>query len=564
LDAVGGLRPEAPQASQETRIASLSEPGEALQIRDRSAATGFVTFAASGGRGILVSVQANAPTETRARSFVAQYGASFGVSDQSQLRLARQPELDGIGVEHVRFQQQHNGVPVVAAEFLVHLRGSRVTAANGRMLPIERMPETTPQITGAEAEAAARALIGRNQRDQARGARYLTPRLEILNRGLLQSGNFPSHLAWFVEAVGPRLRQFIWVDAHTGGVVLNFSQLSDARNRAIYDANGGSVLPGTLKRVEGGMATGDVEEDDLYTMLGFTYDYFFNQHARDSFDGAGAQIIGSVDWFQPNGCPNAFWNGAQTAYCDLLVEDDVVHHEFTHGVTEYTAGLFYFNQSGALNESFSDIFGETVDLTDGIGNDTPGVRWQIGEDVSPASGLPVPLRDMMTPTNQGNPGKMSDPEFVCDPYFDGGGVHINSGIPNHAYALMVDGGTYNGHTMTGIGLTKAGKIQYRTLSVYLSNGSTFMDNYNAVNQSCTDLIGTDGITVGDCTQVNTALRAVEMNQAPMCASYTAPPPLCANGAAPTSTVFADDFETFPPTQWTVASTTATTWAIGTF
>jgi Zn-dependent metalloprotease len=564
LHAVGAWTPEAQQDTRNTQIPSLSEPGEALQIRERSTDTGLVTFAASEGRGILVSVQANAPTETRARSFVAQYGASFGVTDQSQLRLARQPVLDAVGAEHVRFQQQHNNVPVVAAELLVHLRGSRVTAANGRMLPLTRMPDTTPRVTEAQASAAARDLIGRIKAGDARDAQYRSPRLEILNRGLLQNGSYPSHLAWFVEAVGPRLRQFIWVDAHTGGVVMNFSQLSHAKNRAIYDANGAAALPGTLKRIEGGGATGDPEEDALYDMLGATYDYFFNQHNRDSFNGAGGQIIASVDWFQSGQCPNAFWNGTQTAYCDLLVEDDVVHHEFTHGVTEFSAGLFYFNQSGALNESFSDVFGETVDLTDGFGNDTPAVRWQIGEDVSPASGLPVPLRDMMTPTNQGNPGKMTDAEFVCDPYFDNGGVHINSGINNHAYALAVDGGAYNGHTITGIGLTKAGKIWYRTLTTYLSSGSTFMDNYNAVNQSCTDLIGTNGITSSDCTQVNSALRAVEMNQTPMCATNVASPPLCANGSAPTGTAFFDNMETFPNANWTVSSTTGTQWGFGQF
>lgn len=564
LQAVGGMMPDAPQASQDTQIPSLTEPGEALQIKQRSTDTGLVTFAASQGRGILVSVQANAPTETRARSFVAQYGASFGVSEQGQLALARRPSMDTLGVEHVRFQQQHDNIPVVAGELLVHLKGSRVMSANGRTLPVDRMPDTTAKVADTVATTAARALVDKHFSAQARTARYSTPRLQILNRGLLQDGSFPSHLAWFIEVVGPALREFIWVDAHSGGVVFNFSQLPHAKNRAIYDANGGAALPGTLKRSEGGAATNDVEEDALYDMLGATWDYFSIQHARDSFDGAGAQMIGSVD-LNDGGCPNAFWNGTQMAFCDLLVADDVVHHEFTHAITEYTAGLFYFNQSGALNESFSDIFGETIDQTDGFGNDAPAVRWKIGEDVNHPQ-MVGPIRDMMTPTLFGNPGKMSDGEFACDPTPAGdlGGVHINSGIPNHAFALMVDGGTYNGHSITGIGLTKAGKIQYRALSVYLSSGSTFMDAYNAVNQSCSDLVGTNGITQSDCTQVNSALRAVEMNMAPLCGVNVEPPPLCANGAAPTSTVFADDFETFPPTQWQISSTTSTQWGVGSF
>ena len=360
LQAVGSLVPDAAHAQQPTSIPSLSEPGEGLEIRDRAERTGLVSFAATEGRGILVSVQANAPTETRARSFVAQYGAAFGLSGQDQLRRARQPELDAIGVEHARFQQLHNNVPVTAAEFFVHLKGSRVMSANGRVLPIDKMPDTTPTIAAAQAVSVARGLIGRNKPGQARAARYSAPSLQILNRGLLQDGDFPSHLTWFVEALGPALREYIWVDAHSGGIVFHFNQLPHAKNRAIYDANNNVTLPGTFRRGEGGPATGDVEEDGLYNMLGATYDYFFTQHARDSFNGAGAQIIGSVDWIDPGdpqSCPNAFWNGTQTAFCNGLVADDVVHHEFTHAVTQFTAGLFYFNQSGALNESFSDIFG---------------------------------------------------------------------------------------------------------------------------------------------------------------------------------------------------------------
>src|SRR5262249_50111653 len=136
---------------------------------------------------------------------------------------------------------------------------------------------------------------------------------------------------------------------------------------------------------------------------------------------------------------------------------DVDAHELTHAITERTAHLFYYMQSGALNESFSDIFGETVDQTfsDGAGdNDDPTVKWKIGEDLAGGA-----LRDMMDPTVFGDPGKLSDPQFACiDPQElggDRGGIHHNSGVPNHAYALMADGGAYNGITVTGIGLDKA-------------------------------------------------------------------------------------------------------------
>ena len=111
--------------------------------------------------------------------------------------------------------------------------------------------------------------------------------------------------------------------------------------------------------------------------------------------------------------------------------------------------------------------------------------------------------------------------------------HTNSGVPNHAYALMVDGGTYNGKTVTGMGLTKAGKIQYRALATYLTSASDFLDNYNALKQSCQDLIGTAGITAADCTEVGDALDAVEMASVWPCSPTQATvPAFCPVGQAP--------------------------------
>ena len=258
-------------------------------------------------------------------------------------------------------------------------------------------------------------------------------------------------------------------------------------------------------------------------------------------------LVSSVHFCDPpvSPCPyaNAFWTGPpelQMVYGeDFSHADDVVAHELTHAVTENEANLFYYMQSGALNESYSDIFGETVDLTNSRGDDSAGVRWLLGEDLP---GFP-PVRNMMDPTALGDPGKMSDPQFVCgDPGGDAGGVHSNSGVPNHAFALMVDGGTYNGVTVTAIGLTKAGKIQYRALTNYLLSGSDFLDNNNLLRQSCTDLIGTSGITAADCTEVGDALTAVQMpNPWPCAPAQAAIPALCPAGQT-VNTVFFDNFE----------------------
>ncbi len=523
------------------------EPGHGLDIRRTAPGTGLPTFASSADRGILLQTPRGASAEARARNFVDVYGKAFGLGSSGEVRLVK-THVDELGLEHVRFQQVHRGVPVTGGELLIHLNGSRVMVANGHTIA-DLPDDILPIVPGELAESAARRLIAKRSPADATSARYSEPRLEILNRALLAgTGDDASRLAWFIEASGERLRQFIWVDARSGAILLTFSQLTDAKNRTVYSAGNSETLPGTLVRIEGGAATGNADNDNAYTFAGVTYDYFLNQHGRDSFDGAGAGIISTTHYCKPPDCPdypNAFWNGAQMVYGNGYASaDDVVGHELAHAVTERTAGLFYYQQSGALNESFSDIFGETIDLVSsaGAGNDSAGVRWQMGEDL-----LIGAIRNMSSPNLFGDPARMTDSNyFVCstmgwtDSTADHGGVHSNSGVPNHAYALMVDGGIYNGKTVSAIGLTKAAKIEYRALVSYLFSGSGFLDDYDAINQSCRDLIGTAGIAAADCTQVQNALEAVEMHLPWGCSGSTQAPAMCPSGQP--SVVFGDGFE----------------------
>src|SRR6185369_14288118 len=170
----------------------------------------------------------------RALSFVQAYGKPFGLADSSQVRLLRASQKDELGLEHVRFQQVHRGVPVTGGEFLVHLKGSRAMAANGNTLadlPDDVVPTLSPEL----ATSAARQLIEKRRSEQAPSAVYSKPRLEIFNRTMLTGmGRDRSRLVWFVEATGPELRQFIWIDAGSGAIVFNFSQLTDAKNRTVY------------------------------------------------------------------------------------------------------------------------------------------------------------------------------------------------------------------------------------------------------------------------------------------------------------------------------------------
>jgi bacillolysin len=302
-------------------------------------------------------------------------------------------------------------VPVTAGEFLVHLRGERVMAANGRTLsdlPALLSPSLTPSLALEQAQA----LITKHLPDQAGDARYSEPRLEVFNRGMIVQGTYPTRLAWFVEASGDALRQYIWIDAHSGAVLLDFSQLTEVKNRATYNMNhdqNNANLPGMLARSEGDGPVADADVNQAHDFAGQTYDYYFVNHGRDSFDNAGGQLRSSVHFGTNYG--NAFWNGTQMVYGDgFTAADDVVAHELTHAVTDLSAHLLYYQQSGALNESFSDIFGETMDLTTGLtAGDLEPQRWQLGEDLSIGA-----IRNMMTPTFFGDPGKMSDSgQFVC-------------------------------------------------------------------------------------------------------------------------------------------------------
>jgi Zn-dependent metalloprotease len=230
-------------------------------------------------------------------------------------------------------------------------------------------------------------------------------------------------------------------------------------DREVHDAECDNDLPGDLLRDEGDdPAGGDPEADQVYDNLGQVFDYYSETFGRDSYDDSGGELIASINFCETPGTPmtNAYWNGTQMVFGDGYASSlDITAHELTHAVTEETAGLEYQCQSGALNESMSDIFASNVDDDD----------WEIGEDL-PGD----PLRDMENPAN----GHPPQPAHVDDfnempndgnPYNDHGGVHYNSGIPNHAYYLMVK----------AIGRDAAEAIVYRALTEELGPDSGFED-----------------------------------------------------------------------------------------
>jgi Zn-dependent metalloprotease len=236
-------------------------------------------------------------------------------------------------------------------------------------------------------------------------------------------------------------------------------------NRKTYDANHGYTLPGTLARSEGQGPTGDRDIDNAHDFAGATYNYYWIIHGRDSYDNHGATLTSTANYGRSY--MNAYWNGEQTVYGDYFPVKDVVAHEWTHAVTEHSANLEYRWQSGALNESFSDIFGAMVDRDD----------WLIGEDLPPhILGGREAIRDLSNPRRFGQPDHTRDWVETCS---DNEGVHTNSGITNKAY--------YN--IATAIGKDKAERIFYRALTVYLHSNSSLEDARAAALQSAQDLYG---------------------------------------------------------------------------
>jgi Zn-dependent metalloprotease len=300
-------------------------------------------------------------------------------------------------------------------------------------------------------------------------------------------------------------------------------------------------------------ATGDLHAKAAHKYAAGAYDFYKSSHNRDSLDGNGIEILSSVHY--GSNYQNAFWNGHMMVYGDKYgypLADDVVAHEFTHGVTQYESNLFYYYQSGAINESFSDLWGDYYDQTNSLGTDTASVKWLIGENVSGQGAT----RRMSNPPAYNDPDKMSS-SFYYEGTADSGGVHTNSGVNNKAVYLMVNGGTFNGKTVTALGWEKTAAIYYEANTSLLSSGADYSDLYYALQQACSNLIGQNGITTGNCVEVKDALDAVEMNGQPA-TNFNPHAPLCTvNGTVP-QIIFADDLETGTK-KWTFTKSTYLRW-----
>ena len=265
------------------------------------------------------------------------------------------------------------------------------------------------------------------------------------------------------------------------------SSAGSEKRRTIFDAKHKTTLPGKLVRAEGAAPVHDQAVNQAYDGAGATYDFYQQVLQRNSIDNKGLRLDSSVHYSTKYN--NAFWNGQQMVYGDgdgklflgFTGALDVIAHELTHGVTQYTVpgGLTYDGQSGALNESISDVFGSVVKQWS-LQQTVEQADWLIGAGIM-APSVGKALRSMADPGNKALTWSGDDQPKTMAGYVENGDVHTNSGIPNHAFYIAAI-------TLKGYSWEKAAPIWYKALPLLKSNAS-FADAAQATAQAAAILFG---------------------------------------------------------------------------
>ena len=656
--------------------------------------------------------------EQTAWAFLRQHGAAFGIDHPESQLVLQASSTDHLGSTHLSYSQFHQAIPVLGAVLKLHFddHGSLVTI-NGTTVPgIDIDP--FPSLNGPAAGEIATQLVARRHGLDWTEPVAASTTLYVFRAGLARGITGSTHLVWEVEVTHPKpLRELVYIDAHDGSVVDHVEGIHSVRRFIHHYERPNPIWKEGDSLPFRGLETErrDLEVNNIIDISGATFDLFAHlsrgeQISYDARNGAMHSIYERTDHLCPT--PNAAWDGESTNFCYGMVVDDVVAHEWVHAYTQHTHGLIYAYEPGALNESYSDIFGELVDLlSDGDFDDPAPLRsdgscstlgstnssttlqvhtpvlasgvyisseasgnpqppWSVsgqvelvddgvgatGDACEPLSGFtagkialldgggcadwekmvnvrdagaaaaiyinsgdesvgwvgggalnPVPatsvgrsdgdilkaalaqnltatiaaneandeslrwlvgegtvpfgaIRDLWNPMCFADPGSVRK-SYRCNRTYGPGGIHSNSGIPNHAFALLVDGGTYDRRTVAAIGLTKAAHIYWRAMSTYQVPASGFAEHADYLELSCSDLKGaelTDLLTGEasaevidgfDCQQVATAMLAVSMRMSPVQCDFETvleadPPPLWEDRV-----VYSETFDTDPGPPW---------------
>ncbi|MDI3234651.1 M4 family metallopeptidase [Exiguobacterium antarcticum] len=414
----------------------------------------------------------------------------------------------------VRLQQEVDGVPVFGSVVVGNVaKDGTLKAVVNDAVDVKGKPGLAKKATISEKKALKlyKKAIKATEFEVA-------PKAELVIYPVKNDAVYAYKITSTVLAGKEPSRWTYFIDANSGKVINKFDQLAHATGTTVlgtsatfnttlsagkyylqdttrgkgvytYDAKNRTSLPGTLWADADNVfnATYDRAAVSAHVNAAKTYDFYKNTYGRNSYDNAGARLNSTVHY--STNYNNAFWDGTKMVYGDgdgttfvaLSGALDVVAHELTHAVTEYTAGLVYQNESGAINEAVSDIMGTVAEYSVGSNFD-----WLVGEDIYTPGVSGDALRSMS------NPAAYGDPDHYSKRYTgtqDNGGVHINSGIVNKSAYLLANGGTFYNVSVTGIGVPKLGAIYYRALNVYLTPNSNFSSLRAAVIQSAKDLYG---------------------------------------------------------------------------
>ena len=490
-------------------------------------------------------------------------------------------EKDETGFEHIRYAQKYNGFPINQSMLIVHVKKGLVASFNGEFVT-NLSTKTEASISEPQAMEMAKKFVGAKvykweipgeeafiKQEQNNPKATFFPTGEKM---LVKNKRAEYVLAWRFDlyAHQPVSRQFVYVDASTGEVLSSEERMheTNAAGSAVTVYSGTRAITtdftgATYRLQETGRGLGiktynmknagsnfgaavdftdsdnnwnnvnanqDQYATDAHWGAEKTYDYYKVKHLRNSIDGSGFALLSYVHTdliaygggFTDN--INAFWDGDRMVYGDggggytPLTSLDITGHEITHGLTEKTANLFYGNESGALNEGFSDIFGTAIEFYGKPGN---AGNWTIGEEVGP-----TPFRSMSNPNLYGCPDT-----YKGDAWFygngDAGGVHFNSGVLNYWFYLLCQGGigtNDNGdaYKVSAIGMSKATLIAFKTLTTFLTPNSNYAQARLYSIQAVTDLYGACST---EAIAVTNAWFAVGIGSGILAAAITSASPL---------------------------------------
>ncbi len=452
---------------------------------------------------------------------------------------------DKLGFEHIKLQENYKGVPVQFGQLIVHAKAGKVKAVNGDYYDVEGI-NVKPSLSPKAALQNALNQIGAQEYmwqkpGEAKFMNYSFPKGELVILPDFQHKRSKAQKAprlaykFDIYATKPVSRAYVYVDAHNGKILYkdaiikhavanggadtrysghktiktdsyngNYRLRDYSRGSGIetFDMNQGKDYSSAVDFVDNDNNWSSAEYDnaakdnaalDAHYGAQMTYDYWKIKHNRNSYDGNGTKIKSYVHY--DKNYDNAYWNGSVMTYgdgsgtvFDALTSLDVAGHEIGHAVCSSTADLTYSNESGALNEALSDIWGASIEYFAEPNKQT----WLIGEDIERRSGHAA-LRSMSDPKSEGQPDTYKGTNWYTGSS-QSALVHTNSGVANYWYYLISVGGNGtndNGdaYNVSGIGIDKAGNIVYRAESVYLTSSTTYAEMRDYTIQAAKDLYG---------------------------------------------------------------------------